>query len=437
MKSINIGLLGFGTVGTGVIKILQQNSGVIEKRLGAKLNLKWIADLDIERDRGVRVDKNILTKDANKVLNDPEVNIVIELIGGYEPAKSFILQALKNKKHVVTANKALLAKNGSEIFETASKNNVDIGFEASVGGGIPIIRAIKEGFTANNIQSVYGIVNGTCNYILSKMSDEGRPFNEVLKEAQALGFAEANPSLDIDGIDSAHKVTILASLCFGVRVDFDKVYTEGISRITPIDINFAREFGYRIKLLAITKRSGNEIEVRVHPTMVKEDNPISKVNGVLNAIEIIGDAVGENMLIGRGAGDMPTGSAIVGDVIEISRNILNGGVNRVSPLSFLPKYIEDAKIKSIDNIISEYYIRFSVLDKPGVLSKISGILGNNSISISSVIQKGRGEKGGVPLVVMTHSAKEKDIQKALSEIDKLDVVLDKSVLIRVENGEKV
>ena len=436
MKSINIGLLGFGTVGTGVVKILQQNSGVIEKRLGAKLNLKWIADLDIERDRGVKVDKNILTKDSNKVLNDPEVNIVIELIGGYEPAKSFILQALKNKKHVVTANKALLAKYGSEIFETVSKNNVDLGFEASVGGGIPIIRAIKEGFTANNIQSVYGIVNGTCNYILSKMSDEGRPFNEVLKEAQALGFAEANPSLDIDGIDSAHKVTILASIAFGVRVDFDKVYIEGISRITPIDINFAREFGYRIKLLAITKKSGNEIEVRVHPTMVKEDNPISKVNGVLNAIEVTGDAVGENMLIGRGAGDMPTGSAVVGDVIDISRNILNSGVNRVSPLSFLPKYIEDAKIKNISNIVSEYYIRFSVLDKPGVLSKISGVLGNNSISIASVIQKGRGEKGGVPLVVMTHSAKEKDIQKALSEIDKLDVVLDKSVLIRVENGEK-
>ena len=436
VKSINIGLLGFGTVGTGVVKILQQNSGVIGKRLGAKLNLKWIADLDIERDRGVKVDKNILTKDASKVLNDPEVNIVIELIGGYEPAKRFILKALNNKKHVVTANKALLAKHGSEIFETASKNNADIGFEASVGGGIPIIRAIKEGFTANNIQSVYGIVNGTCNYILSKMSDEGRQFDEVLKEAHALGFAEANPSLDIDGIDSAHKVTILASLCFGVRVDFDKVYTEGISRITPIDINFAREFGYRIKLLAITKRSNNEIEVRVHPTMVKEDNPISKVNGVLNAIEVTGDAVGENMLIGRGAGDMPTGSAVVGDVIEISRNILNGGVNRVSPLSFLPKYIEDAKIKNISNIISEYYIRFSVLDKPGVLSKISGVLGNNSISISSVIQKGRGEKGGVPLVVMTHSAKEKDIQKALSEIDKLDVVLDKSVLIRVENGER-
>jgi len=436
VKSINIGLLGFGTVGTGVVKILQQNSGVIGKRLGAKLNLKWIADLDIERDRGVKVDKNILTKDASKVLNDPEVNIVIELIGGYEPAKRFILKALNNKKHVVTANKALLAKHGSEIFETASKNNADIGFEASVGGGIPIIRAIKEGFTANNIQSVYGIVNGTCNYILSKMSDEGRQFDEVLKEAQALGFAEANPSLDIDGIDSAHKVTILSSIAFGVRVDFDKVYTEGISRITPIDINFAREFGYRIKLLAITKRSNNEIEVRVHPTMVKEDNPISKVNGVLNAIEVTGDAVGENMLIGRGAGDMPTGSAVVGDVIEISRNILNGGVNRVSPLSFLPKYIEDAKIKNISNIISEYYIRFSVLDKPGVLSKISGVLGNNSISISSVIQKGRGEKGGVPLVVMTHSAKEKDIQKALSEIDKLDVVLDKSVLIRVENGER-
>ncbi|MBI3813471.1 MAG: homoserine dehydrogenase [Nitrospinae bacterium] len=437
MKSINIGLLGFGTVGTGVIKILQQNSGAIERRLGAKLNLKGIADLDIETDRGVKVDKNIITKDAYKILNDPEIDIIIELIGGYEPARTFILHALKNKKHVVTANKALLSKHGSEIFEAAVKNKVDIGFEASVGGGIPIIRAMKEGFPANNIQSVYGIVNGTCNYILSKMSDEGRPFNDVLKEAQALGFAEANPSLDIEGGDSAHKITILASLAFGARVDIDKVYTEGISKITPIDINFAREFGYRIKLLAITKRSGNEIEVRVHPTMVREDNPISKVNGVLNAIEVTGDMVGENMLIGKGAGSLPTGSAIVGDIIEISRNILYGGVNRVPPLSFLPGYIEDAKIKNINEIISEYYIRFSVVDKPGVLSKISGVLGNHYISISSVIQKGRGEKGGVPLVVMTHSAKEKDIQKALSEIDKLDVVLDKSVLIRVENGERV
>ncbi|MBI3600345.1 MAG: homoserine dehydrogenase, partial [Nitrospinae bacterium] len=305
MKSINIGLLGFGTVGTGVIKILQQNSGAIERRLGAKLNLKGIADLDIETDRGVKVDKNIITKDAYKILNDPEIDIIIELIGGYEPARTFILHALKNKKHVVTANKALLSKHGSEIFEAAVKNKVDIGFEASVGGGIPIIRAMKEGFPANNIQSVYGIVNGTCNYILSKMSDEGRPFNDVLKEAQALGFAEANPSLDIEGGDSAHKITILASLAFGARVDIDKVYTEGISKITPIDINFAREFGYRIKLLAITKRSGNEIEVRVHPTIVREDNPVSKVNGVLNAIEITGDMAGENMPIGKGAGDLP------------------------------------------------------------------------------------------------------------------------------------
>lgn len=436
MKTINLGLLGFGTVGAGVVKILQQNAGVIERRLGAKLNLKGIADLDIEKDRGVEVDKSILTKDAYKILNDPEIDIVIELIGGYEPARTLILHALSHKKHAVTANKALLSKHGSEIFEASVKNKVDIGFEASVGGGIPIIRAMKEGFPANNIQSVYGIVNGTCNYILSKMSDEGKPFNEVLKEAQALGFAEANPNLDIGGGDSAHKITILASLAFGARVDISKVYTEGISRITPVDINFAREFGYRIKLLAITKRSGNEIEVRVHPTMIKEDNPISKVNGVLNAIEVTGDMVGENMLIGKGAGSLPTGSAIVGDIIEISRNILNGGIGRVPPLSFLPGYIEDAKIKNINEIVSEYYIRFSVVDKPGVLSKISGILGNHYISISSVIQKGRGEKGGVPLVVMTHSAKEKDIQKALSEIDKLDVVLDKSVLIRVENGER-
>lgn len=436
MKSINLGLIGFGTVGAGVVKILRQNEGIIERKLGAKLNLKWIADLDIERDRGVKVEKNILTKDAYVVLNDPSVDIVIELIGGYEPARTFILHALKNKKHVVTANKALLAKDGTEIFETVSRNGVDIGFEASVGGGIPIIRSIKEGFPANNIQSIYGIVNGTCNYILSKMSDEGKSFHEVLKEAQALGFAEANPNFDIDGIDSAHKITILASLAFGARVDLEKVYTEGISMITPIDINFARDFGYRIKLLAITKRVGSEIEVRVHPTMVREENPISRVNGVLNAIEVTGDMVGENMLIGKGAGALPTGSAVMSDVLEISRNILNGGVNRVSPLSFLPRYIEDVKIKSIRDIVSEYYIRFSVLDKPGVLSKISGVLGNHSISIASVIQKGRGEKGGVPLVLMTHSAKEEDVQHALSEIDKLDVVFDKSVLIRVENGER-
>ncbi|MBI4378635.1 MAG: homoserine dehydrogenase [Nitrospinae bacterium] len=437
MKSINLGLIGFGTVGAGVVKILRQNEGIIERKLGAKLNLKWIADLDIERDRGVKVEKNILTKDAYVILNDPSVDIVIELIGGYEPARTFILHALKNKKHVVTANKALLAKDGIEIFETVSRNGVDIGFEASVGGGIPIIRSIKEGFPANNIQSIYGIVNGTCNYILSKMSDEGKSFHEVLKEAQALGFAEANPNFDIDGIDSAHKITILASLAFGARVDLEKVYTEGISMITPIDINFARDFGYRIKLLAITKRVGSEIEVRVHPTMVREENPISRVNGVLNAIEVTGDMVGENMLIGKGAGALPTGSAVMSDVLEISRNILNGGVNRVSPLSFLPRYIEDVKIKSIRDIVSEYYIRFSVLDKPGVLSTISGVLGNHSISIASVIQKGRGEKGGVPLVLMTHSAKEEDVQHALSEIDKLDVVFDKSVLIRVENGERV
>jgi homoserine dehydrogenase len=435
MKSINLGLIGFGTVGAGVVKILRQNEGIIERKLGAKLNLKWIADLDIERDRGVKVEKNILTKDAYVVLNDPSVDIVIELIGGYEPARTFILHALKNKKHVVTANKALLAKDGIEIFETVSRNGVDIGFEASVGGGIPIIRSIKEGFPANNIQSIYGIVNGTCNYILSKMSDEGKSFHEVLKEAQALGFAEANPNFDIDGIDSAHKITILASLAFGARIDLEKVYTEGISMITPIDINFARDFGYRIKLLAITKRVGGEIEVRVHPTMVREENPISRVNGVLNAIEVTGDMVGENMLIGKGAGALPTGSAVMSDVLEISRNILNGGVNRVSPLSFLPRYIEDVKIKSIRDIVSEYYIRFSVLDKPGVLSKISGVLGNHSISIASVIQKGRGEKGGVPLVLMTHSAREEDVQHALSEIDKLDVVFEKSVLIRVENGE--
>ena len=429
MKTINLGLIGLGTIGTGVVKVLRDNSALIEKRLGVSLVIKRIADLDIKRDRGVPADKSILTTDAKKIINDDEIDIVIELIGGYEPALSFIMQSISNKKHIVTANKALLAKHGQEVFEAIKKHKVNIGFEASVGGGIPIIRCIKDNFAANRFESIYGVVNGTGNYILSKMTDEGKNFQDVLKEAQEKGYAEADPTFDIEGIDSAHKIAILGSLALGCRIPIDKVFTEGITHITPTDIHFASEFGFRIKLLAIVKKGDDTIDIRVHPTMISKDNPISNINGVLNAVKVRGNAVGEAMLIGEGAGALPTASAVLSDVMEIVGCITYG--NRYS--SFDISNHAKLKLQPIDKIISKYYLRFSVVDKPGILSKLSGILGANSISIASVIQKGRSDSAGVPLVFMTHKAIEKDIQKAVKEINELQVVKGNSILIRVEN----
>ncbi len=429
MKTINLGLIGLGTIGTGVVKVLRENSALIEKRIGVSLVIKRIADLDIKRDRGVPADKSILTTDAKKIINDDEIDIVIELIGGYEPALSFIMQSISNKKHIVTANKALLAKHGQEVFEAIKKHKVNIGFEASVGGGIPIIRCIKDNFAANRFESIYGVVNGTGNYILSKMTDEGKNFQDVLKEAQEKGYAEADPTFDIEGIDSAHKIAILGSLAFGCRIPIDKVFTEGITHITPTDIHFASEFGFRIKLLAIVKKGDDTIDIRVHPTMISKDNPISNINGVLNAVKVRGNAVGEAMLIGEGAGALPTASAVLSDVMEIVGCITYG--NRYS--SFDISNHAKLKLQPIDKIISKYYLRFSVVDKPGILSKLSGILGANSISIASVIQKGRSDSAGVPLVFMTHKAMEKDIQKAVKEINELQVVKGNSILIRVEN----
>jgi homoserine dehydrogenase len=392
--------------------------------------LKRIADLRIERGRGLPIDKSILTTKAEEIINDKEIDIIIELIGGYEPALTFLLQAINNKKHIVTANKALLAKHGQKIFNAAREQGVNIGFEASVGGGIPIIRSLKDNLAANRFESIYGIVNGTGNYILSKMTHEAMTLQDALKEAQNKGYAEADPTFDIEGIDSAHKIAILASLAFGCRIPIEKVFTEGISHITPTDINFAKEFGYRIKLLAIAKIKNHGIDIRVHPTMIREDNPISNVNGVLNAIKVRGNAVGETLLIGEGAGAFPTASAVLGDVMEIARRVISGNRPHFIEIKSHPKI----KLKPIDEIDSEYYLRFSVVDKPGVLSKLSGILGKNSISIESVIQKGRNQTAGVPLVFMTHKAIEKDIQNAIKEIGKLDIVIGKSILIRVENG---
>jgi homoserine dehydrogenase len=334
---------------------------------------------------------------------------------------------------VVTANKALLAAHGDEVFAAASKKGIEVGFEASVGGGIPLIRSIKEGLVANRIQGLFGILNGTANYILTKMTDDGSPFSEVLKEAQLLGYAEADPTFDVEGIDAAHKLTILLSIAYGVPIDFETVYTEGISRITPLDIMFMKEFGYRIKLLAISKDDGEAIEARVHPTLIPEDSLLANVNEAYNALYVKGDAVGNVMLYGPGAGMMPTGSAVVSDLVDVARNALKGAIGRVPMVGYQPGSVKARRIKAIEELDTQYYFRFSADDRPGVLSKISGILGKHEISIKSVHQKGRDLVGAVPIVMITHEAREASVKTALAEIDRLDIVRDKTMLIRIED----
>ena len=430
---INIGIIGFGIVGSGTAKVLLANKDILNERLGFKLNLRRIADLDITTDRGIKIPEGVLTTDVNQLFSDPEIDIVVELIGGIKPAKDFILKAIQNGKHVVTANKALLATHGTDIFNAAREKGVEVGFEASVAGAIPIIKVIKEGLIANRIKAIYGIINGTSNYILTKMTDENVEFADALKEAQTLGYAEADPTFDIEGIDTAHKLTILATLSYGIPLSFGSVHIEGISTITAQDINFASELGYKVKLLAITKEADGEIELRVHPTMLPKDYLIAKVDGPFNAIYVEGDATGSTMYYGRGAGSVPTGSAVVSDIADIARNIQKNALGRVPTI---PNISGEVRIRKMDDITSRYYFRFSALDKPGVLSKISGILGNHNISITSVIQKGRMVGEAVPLVVLTHEAKEKDMRLAIEEIDKLPVVMGKTVIIRVEGKEE-
>ena len=436
MKSrINVGLIGLGTVGSGVVKLLRENADVIERRLGVPVTLVKAADLDTSRAKALKLPKDVFTTDAVKLIHDPAVDVVVELIGGYEPAKRFMLEAIRLGKPVVTANKALLAMHGEEIFEAAEKSNAPVGFEASVGGGIPIIAAMKQGMAANEVLSIYGIINGTSNYILTKMTDEGRPFGEVLKEAQGLGYAEADPTFDVEGVDAAHKLAVLTNLAFGTPVTFSEIYTEGISRILPEDIQYAREFGYKIKLLAITKITAGEIEARVHPTMLPENYLIAKVDGVFNAIYVVGNALGPAMFYGRGAGDMPTASAVVSDIMEIGRDLIAGSRGRAPVAGFVRGKRRKMKIMPIGKVRCRYYLRFSALDRPGVLSKISGILGRHDISIASVIQKGREPGSAVPIVVMTHEATEKNLRSALAKIDMLDVIAAKTAVIRVEGGE--
>jgi homoserine dehydrogenase len=435
MRTINVGLLGCGTVGTGVAKILIENKDLIFSRVGAILNLKRIADIDLKTDRGIPFNEGVMTTDAFKVVDDPGIDIIIEMIGGEKIAKELILKAIHNGKPVVTANKALLAVHGNAIFQSAMEHGVDLAFEASVGGCMPIIKSLRESLAGNHIKSMAGILNGTCNYILSKSTEDGSSFEDVLKEAQKNGFAEADPTLDIEGIDTAHKLAILTSLAYGMEINFKDIYIEGISKIAPMDIEFAGQFGYRIKLLAITKDLGNAIEARVHPTMIPFDNPLSSVNGVLNAVTISGDAIGDMMLYGFGAGMMPTASAVVGDVIDLARNILVGSPGRVPSLSFQMDHIRKIPVLPMKDLEVHYYFRFSALDRPGVLSKISGILGNYDISIKSVHQKGRKMNGAVPIVMLAHLAREADVQDALSDIYDLDVVSDPPVLIRIEDED--
>ena len=435
MKKINIGLLGCGTVGTGVAKLLIENKDVIDARVGTDLQLKWVADIDIDTDRGIRFPDGVLTTDAQKVINDPDIDLIIEMIGGEGIAKEFILKAIDNGKHIVTANKALLAAHGNELFAAAEQKGVDLAFEASVGGCMPTIKTIRESLVANRIKAMTGILNGTCNYILSKIADEGITFQEALAEAQKHGYAEADPTLDVEGFDTAHKIAIMTALAYGMEINLKDVYVEGISKITPLDIDFAEQFGYRIKLLAISKYENGMVEARVHPTMIPMDNLLASIKGTVNAITISSDAAGDIMLYGHGAGMMPTASAVLSDIVDIARNVVSGSVHRVPALSYRGENIRKIEILPIDDLVTHYYFRFFAIDRPGVLSAISGIIGKYGISLQSVHQKGRKINGSVPIVMLSHSAREADVKRALNEINELDVVSGEAVLIRIENEE--
>jgi len=432
MKNIvKIGLIGFGTVGTGVAKILLSSKKPHLRGLNFGLELVKIADLDITTDRGIAIPEGILTTSAEEVLNDPDISIIIELIGGYEPAKSYTLKAFENGKSVVTANKALVAKYGKELFSAAVRVNVSYMFEASVGGGIPIIRGIINGLNANEIQSIFGILNGTTNYILTGMARDGLDYDEVLAKAQELGYAEADPSSDVSGSDALNKIIILARLTFGAYFDMDNVYRKGIENISIDDIKYARELGYTIKLLAIAKQHNDRrVEVRVHPTFIPLESILAYVEDEFNAIEIYGDAVGREVFYGKGAGMLPTASAVVSDIVNVASGIMT---NAPTNISHIITDESGQEMIDISELKLRYYLRFMVKDRPGVLAQISKVFADNKISIESVIQKGTSDINHVPLVIMTHEALEGNMQNAMKEFTQLNTVKGKVQLIRVEN----
>jgi homoserine dehydrogenase len=429
MKKINVGLIGFGHVGSGVFKILHDKKALLSKKIGLEINIKKICDKDIAPIRNVAVDRSLLTKDAKVIINDPQIDIVVELIGGIHPAKEYIVEALKNGKNIVSANKALLAREGKELFAYAQDRAKSIYFEASVGAGIPIIKSLREGLVANKFYSVFGIVNGTTNYILSEMSHNNRTFNDALNQAKLKGFAEKDSTLDIDGIDSAHKLILLNYLCFGRLVSMDDIFIEGISDISLADVNYAKELGFEIKLLAIAKKEADELEVRVHPTLIPKMHLLSSVSGICNAIYVSSDLAGDLLFYGPGAGQMSAASGVVADLVDLTQDI-KAGLFRPT-LNILPDNAIK-RLRKIDESKSRYYIRFMAKDQPGVLAKISGILARNNISIASVTQKERRRASVVPIVMIIHEAKERSLRLALEAINHLNVIKQKPVAIRIE-----
>ncbi len=431
MKKVNVGLIGFGNVGSGVVKILRDKKSFLSEKIGAEINIKKICDKNLISKRIVNVDRSLLTQNPREILDDPQIDIVVELVGGVHPAKEFVMEALKKGKHIVTANKALLAQYGKELFTYAGDRGKNIAFEASVGAGIPIIKSLREGLVASRFNSIFGIVNGTSNFILSKMSDEECSFSDALVEAKAKGFAEKDPTLDVEGIDSAHKLIVLTYLCFGRWVALDEIFIEGVSRISSLDVCYAKELGFEIKLLAIAKRENDELEVRVHPTLIPKDHLLSSVGGVFNAIYVSSDLAGNLLFYGPGAGQMSAASAVISDLVDVTQDI-KAGLFR--PTLNITADASIKKIRKIDDFETKYYIRFMALDKPGVLAKISGILAKLGISIASVTQKERHKTQIVPIVMVIHEAKEKNLRQALSIISRMDVIKEKPVAIRIEEA---
>ena len=434
MKAINIGLLGLGTVGGGTVSVLTRNIDEIARRAGREIIISHAAAKDYDADAIQGLDKiGKITDDVFAVVNDPEVEIIIELIGGYTLAKDLVLKAIENGKHVVTANKALIALHGNEIFKAAQDKGVTVAFEAAVAGGIPIIKAMREGLAANQIQWAAGIINGTGNFILSEMREKGRDFDDVLEEAQTLGYAEADPTFDVEGIDAAHKLTIIASIAFGIPLQFDKTYTEGITHIEQQDVKYAGELGYRIKHLGITRKTDKGIEMRVHPTLIPERRLIANVDGVMNAVLVYGDAVGPTLYYGAGAGSQPTASAVVADVVDIVRALTSDPENRVPHLAFQPNAMSDIKVVDIEEIETAYYLRLSAVDRPGVLANITAILGNSNISIEAIIQKQSLDGSSqIPVIFLTQKVLEKDMNEAIRHIEALDTVSGQVARIRLE-----
>ena len=433
MKPINAGLLGIGTVGSGTWDVLQRNASEIERRAGRGIRISRVADKDLPRVRKIVGTKAKITADAYEVVRAKDIDIVIELIGGTTIAKDLVLEAIRNGKQVVTANKALLATHGNEIFAAAQKKGVMVAFEASVAGGIPIIKALREGLAANRIEWIAGIINGTSNFILTEMRDKGSSFGDALRNAQRRGYAETDPTFDIEGVDAAHKLTILSALAFGIPMQFPKAYTEGISKLTQQDIRYAEELGYRIKLLGITKRTAKGIELRVHPTLIPTRRLIANVEGVMNAVLVKGDAAGTTMYYGAGAGSLPTASAVVADLVDVTRLITADPEQRVPHLAFQPDRLARDPILPIDEVETAYYLRMRVQDRPGVLADITRILADSRISIDAMVQKepGEGEKS-VDIVMLTHRAIEKNVNAAMTKIEKLPTVVGKVTRIRLE-----